>query len=145
MSVILICSFTVRTAGEGLCAAFAWLSFWKTFYCQNHLASCEETKMRRRASLRTMKTGTLKFLALMGMVLTSCSRPSGQQVTEVKRPLQQLKIVPAAQSNGHAAIACGYFQKAMTEVSKGLLTNSELEQRIGSTYDHARLATLDSV
>jgi len=33
----------------------------------------------------------------------------------------------------------------MNEVSKGLLTNRELEQRIGSVYDNARLATLDSV
>jgi len=33
----------------------------------------------------------------------------------------------------------------MNEVSKGLLTNRELEQRIGSVYEHARLATLDSV
>ena len=92
-----------------------------------------------------MKRGSTTCLALMGMVLTSCNHPSGQQVTEVKRPLQQLKLVPRAQSNGSAAIACGYFQKAMTEVSKGLVTDGELRQRIGSVYDQARLATLDSV
>jgi len=43
-----------------------------------------------------------------------------------------------------AAIACVDFQKTMKEVSKGLLTNTKLEQRIGSVYEHARLATLNS-
>jgi len=33
----------------------------------------------------------------------------------------------------------------MSEVSKGLVTEHELQRRIGSVYDHARLATLDSV
>jgi len=78
------------------------------------------------------------------MMLTSCNHPSGSQVTEVKRPTQVLKIVPASQFNGSAAIACSDFRKAMTEVSKGLVTDSELRQRIGSVYDKARLATLDS-
>ena len=91
-----------------------------------------------------MKTGSITCLALMGIVLTSCNHPSGPQVTEVKRPTQELKLVPAAQSNGSAATACSDFRKAMTEVSKELLTNSELEQRIGSVYEHARLATLNS-
>jgi len=36
------------------------------------------------------------------------------------------------------------FPKDHEEVSKGLLTNRELEQRIGSVYEHARLATLNS-
>jgi len=62
----------------------------------------------------------------------------------VKRPTQVLKIVPASQFNGSAAIACSDFRKAMTEVSKGLVTDGELRQRIGSVYDKARLATLDS-
>ena len=91
-----------------------------------------------------MKTGTIRYLALVGMMLTSCNHPSGSQVTEVKRPTQVLKIVPASQFNGSAAIACSDFRKAMTEVSKGLVTDSELRQRIGSVYDKARLATLDS-
>src|SRR5215510_7601552 len=54
----------------------------------------------------TMRTGTIKYLVLLGMVLSSCNHPSG------------------------------------TQVSEGLLTNSELEQRIGSVYENARLATL---
>ena len=91
-----------------------------------------------------MKTGTIRYLALVGMMLTSCNHPSGSQVTEVKRPTQVLKIVPASQFNGSAAIACSDFRKAMTEVSKGSVTDSELRQRIGSVYDKARLATLDS-
>ena len=91
-----------------------------------------------------MKTGTIRYLALVGMMLTSCNHPSGPQVTEVKRPTQVLKIVPASQFNGSAAIACSDFRKAMTEVSKGLVTDGELRQRIGSVYDKARLATLDS-
>ena len=84
-----------------------------------------------------MKTGSITCLALMGMVLTSCNHPSGTQVTEAR-------FVPAAQANMPAAIACVDFQKTMKEVSKGLLTNRELEQRIGSVYEHARLATLNS-
>jgi hypothetical protein len=91
-----------------------------------------------------MKTGTIKYLALVGMMLTSCNHPSSPQA-EVKRPTQQLKLVPAEQSNFPASKACAYFQKTMNEVSKGLLTNSELEQRIGSVYENARLATLNSV
>jgi hypothetical protein len=85
-----------------------------------------------------MRIGSIKYLALMGVVLSSCNHPSGTQVTKA------LFVVPAGQSNGQAAIACGYFQKTMNEVSKGLLTNSELEQRIGSVYENARLATLIS-
>jgi len=73
----------------------------------------------------------------MGVVLSSCNHPSGTQVTEAR-------LVPAAQANMPAAIACVDFQKTMKEVSKGLLTNRELEQRIGSVYEHARLATLNS-
>jgi len=96
-------------------------------------------------SALTMKTGTFKYLALMGVVLSSCNYPSGTQVTEVKRPTQVAKLVPAAQFNGSAAIACSDFRKTINEVSKGLLTNSELQQRFGSVYDHARLATLNSV
>jgi hypothetical protein len=91
-----------------------------------------------------MRTGTIKYLALMGVVLSSCNHPSGTQVTEGKRPTQQLKVVPAARANGRATMACFDFQKTMNEVSKGLLTNSELEQRIGSVYENARLATLNS-
>ena len=86
-----------------------------------------------------MRIGSIKCLALMGVVLSSCNHPSGTQVTKA------LFVVPAGQSNGHAIGACGYFQKTMTEVSKGLLTNSELEQRLGSVYENARLATLNSV
>src|SRR5215475_10713151 len=85
-----------------------------------------------------MRTGSIKCLALMGVVLSSCNHPSGTQVTEAR-------LVPAAQANMPAAIACVDFQKTMKEVSKGLLTNRELEQRIGSFYDHVRLATFDSV
>ena len=92
-----------------------------------------------------MKTGSITCLALMGMVLTSCNHSTGPQVTEVKRPTKQLVVVPAAQFNGSAAMACGDFRKTMTEVTKGLVTDGELERRIGSVYDHARLATLDSV
>lgn len=92
-----------------------------------------------------MKTGSITCLALVGMVLTSCNHPSGPQVTEVKRPTGKLVLVPAAQFNSSAAMACSDFRKIMNEVSKGLLPNSELQQRIGSVYDHARLATLDSV
>jgi len=55
-----------------------------------------------------------------------------------------LKIVPAEQFNSSAAMACSDFHKTMTEVSKGLVTDGELRQRIGSVYDKARLATLDS-
>ena len=99
---------------------------------------------RDDGSTLTMKTGSIKCVALMGMVLTSCNYPSGAQVPEVKRPTKQLKLVPASQTNGSAAFACGDFRKTMSEVSKGLLTNRELEQRIGSVYEHARLATLNS-
>ena len=92
-----------------------------------------------------MRTAHIKCLALMGVVLSSCNYPSGTQVTEVKRPTQVAKLVPAAQFNGSAAIACSDFRKTINEVSKGLLTNSELQHRIGSVYDNARLATLNSV
>src|SRR5262249_8481280 len=92
-----------------------------------------------------MKTGSIKFLALMGMVLTSCDHPSGPQVPEVKRPTQQLTLAPASQSNGSAGFACGVFRKTMSEVSKGLVTDGEFQKRIASVYDQARLATLDSV
>jgi len=85
----------------------------------------------------TMRTGTIKYLVLLGMVLSSCNHPSGTQVTEAR-----IRIVPAEQANFPASKACAYFQKTMNEVSKGLLTNSELEQRIGSVYENARLATL---
>ena len=84
-----------------------------------------------------MRTGSIKFLALMGVVLSSCNHPSGTQVTE-------MRVVPAAEANMPAAIACADFQKTMKEVSKGSLTDRELEQRIGSVYEHARLATLNS-
>ena len=93
----------------------------------------------------TMRTGTIKYLVLVGMVFTSCNHAPGSQVTEVKRPTQVARIVPAEQANFSASKACAYFQKTMNEVSKGLLTNSELEQRIGSVYENARLATLNSV
>jgi hypothetical protein len=73
----------------------------------------------------------------MGVVLSSCNHPSGTQVTE-------MRIVPAAEANMPASIACADFQKTMKEVSKGSLTDRELEQRIGSIYEHARLATLNS-
>jgi len=92
-----------------------------------------------------MKTGSIKFLALMGMVLTSCNHPSGPQVPEVNRPTKQLELVPRSQTNGSAAFACGVFRKTMSEVSKGLVTDGEFQKRIASVYDHARLATLDSV
>ena len=85
-----------------------------------------------------MRTGSIKYLALMGVVLSACNHPSGTQVTEARIEL-------ATQSNGFAGIACGEFRMIMNEVSKGLLANSELERRIGSVYEHARLATLDSV
>ena len=84
-----------------------------------------------------MRTGSIKCLALMGVVLSSCNHPSGTQVTE-------MRIVPAAEANMPASIACADFQKTMKEVSKESLTNRELEQRIGSVYEHARLATLNS-
>ena len=84
-----------------------------------------------------MRTGSIKCLALMGVVLSSCNHPSGTEVTEAR-------LVLAAQGNMPAAIACVDFQKTMNEVSKGLLTSRELEQRIGSVYEHARLATLNS-
>src|SRR5262249_42517664 len=84
-----------------------------------------------------MKTGSITCLALMGVVLSSCNHPSGTQVTWARLP-------PAARENMPAAIACVDFQKTMKEVSKGLLTNRELEQRIRSVYEHARLATLNS-
>src|SRR5262252_4144608 len=77
------------------------------------------------------------------MMLTSCNHASDPQVTDVKSPTQ-LKLVTASQFNRSAAIACGEFRKAMTEVSKGLVTAGELRQRIASVYDKARLATLDS-
>jgi len=73
----------------------------------------------------------------MGVVLSSCNHPSGTQVTAAR-------LVPAAQANMRATIACAYFQKTMNEISKGSLTNSELEQGIGSVYENARLATLNS-
>jgi hypothetical protein len=92
-----------------------------------------------------MRTGTIKYLALMGMLLTSCNHSSGPQETEVKPPQQQLKLVPRSQVNGSAAIACSDFRKTMSEVSKGFVNHRELQQRLGSVYDHARLATLDSV
>jgi hypothetical protein len=84
-----------------------------------------------------MRTRSIKCLALIGVVLSSCNHPSGTQITT-------MRIVPAAQANGRADMACAYFQKTMNEISKGLLTNSELEQRIGSVYENARLATLNS-
>jgi hypothetical protein len=100
---------------------------------------------RDDGSTLTMKTGSIKCLALMGMVLTLCNYPSGAQVPEVKRPTKQLKLVPASQTNGSAAFACGDFRKTMSEVSKGLVTDGEFQKRIASVYYHARLATLDSV
>src|SRR5262245_33419535 len=90
-----------------------------------------------------MRTGSIKYLALMGVVLSSCNHPSGTQVTEARIALVT-EARSAAQVNVRATIACVYFQKTMNEVSKGLLTNSELEQRIGSVYENARLATLNS-
>jgi hypothetical protein len=75
----------------------------------------------------------------MGVVLSSCNHPSDTPVTEAR-----MRIVPAAEANTPATIACVDFQKTMKEVSKGSLTNRELEQRIGSVYEHARLATLNS-
>ena len=86
-----------------------------------------------------MRTGSIKCLALMGVVLSSCNHASGTQVTEAR-----IVVVPAAQANTPATIACADFQKTMKEVSKESLTNRELEQRIGSVYEHARLATLNS-
>ena len=77
-------------------------------------------------------------------MLTSCNHPPGSQITEVKRPTHVAKLVLAVQANFPASKACAFFQKTMNEVSKGLLTNSELEQRIGSVYENARLATLIS-
>ena len=91
-----------------------------------------------------MRTVSIKCLALMGVVLSSCNHPSGTQVTEVRRPTQVAKLVPAAQFNGSAAIACSNFRKTMNEVSNGLVTDGELRQRIASVYDNARLATLNS-
>jgi hypothetical protein len=79
----------------------------------------------------------------MGVVLSSCDHPSGTQVTEARIALVT-EARSAAQVNVRATIACVYFQKTMNEVSKGLLANSELEQRIGSVYENARLATLNS-
>jgi len=73
----------------------------------------------------------------MAVVLSSCNHPSGTEVTEAR-------LVPAAEANMPATIACADFQKAMKEVSKESLSNRELEQRIGSVYEHARLATLNS-
>jgi hypothetical protein len=92
-----------------------------------------------------MRTGRIKYvyLALMGVVLSSCDHPSGTQVTEARIALVT-EARSAAQVNVRATIACVYFQKTMNEVSKGLLANSELEQRIGSVYENARLATLNS-
>ena len=84
-----------------------------------------------------MRTGSIKCLALMAVVLSSCNHPSGTEVTEAR-------LVPAAEANMPATIACADFQKTMKEVSKESLTNRELEQRIGSVYEHARLATLNS-
>ena len=92
-----------------------------------------------------MRTGIIKYLALMGVVLASCNHPFGQQVTEVKPPPQQLKVVPRSQVNGSAAFACSDFRKTMSEVSNGLVTDGEFQKRIASVYDQARLATLDSV
>jgi len=91
-----------------------------------------------------MGTGTIKYLVLMGMVLTSCNHAPGSEVTDVNRPTQVAKLVLAEQSNFPASKACADFQKTMNEVSKGLLTNTQLEQRIGSVYENARLATLNS-
>jgi len=91
-----------------------------------------------------MKTGSIKYLALMGVVLSSCNHPSVQSVTEVKPTAQFLVLVPASQTNASAAIACSIFRKTMNEVSKGLIAGGELEQRIGSVYERARLATLNS-
>ena len=102
-------------------------------------------EVRFVGSTLTMKTGRITCLALMGIVLTSCNHPSGPQVTEVKRPTKQAVLVPAAQFNSSAAIACSDFRKTMTEVSEALVTDRELQQRIGSVYERARLATLDSV
>src|SRR5262245_10600357 len=92
-----------------------------------------------------MRTANIKCLALMGVVLSSCNYPSGTQVTEVKRPTQVAKLVPRSQVNGSAETARSDFRKTMSEVSKGLVTDGELQKRIASVYDHARLATFDSV
>jgi hypothetical protein len=73
----------------------------------------------------------------MAWLLSSCNHSSSTPVTESR-------LVPAVQANVPATIACVDFQKTMNEVSKGLLTNSELQRRIGSVYEHARLATLNS-
>ena len=90
-----------------------------------------------------MRTGSIKYLALMGVVLSSCNHPSVQPVTEVK-PTAQISVLPASQTNASAGIACSVFRKTMNEVSKGLIAGGELEQRIGSVYERARLATLNS-
>ncbi len=90
-----------------------------------------------------MRTGSIKYLALMGVVLSSCNHPSVQPVTEVKPPAQ-ISVLPASQTNASAGIACSVFRKTMNEVSKGSIAGGELEQRIGSVYERARLATLNS-
>ena len=91
-----------------------------------------------------MRTANIKYLALMGVVLSSCNHPSVQPVTEAKPTAQVLELAPASQTNASAAIACSVFRKTMKEVSKGSIAGGELEQRIGSVYERARLATLNS-
>ena len=50
-----------------------------------------------------MRTGSIKYLALMGVVLSSCNHPSVQPVTEVK-PTAQISVLPASQTNASAGI-----------------------------------------
>src|SRR5262245_37383609 len=94
-------------------------------------------------SLSQITTGT-RFLVLLGLLLTSCNRPSSQLETEATAPQMQLKVVPAGQTNAPAGTACIDFSKIMNDVSKGLVTERELQQRIGSVYENARLATVVS-
>src|SRR5262245_20259753 len=91
-----------------------------------------------------MRTGSIKYLALMGVVLSSCNQPSVQPATEAQPTAQGLDLVADSQTNPSAGIACSVFRKTMNEVSKGLIAGGQLEQRIGSVYERARLGTLNS-
>jgi len=93
--------------------------------------------------LLIMKRG-IQFLALIALLPSSCNRPPTQQ-TEVNAPPMQVKVAPATQFNGSAAMACSDFRITLSEVSQGSVKNTELQRRVASVYERARLASLDSV
>jgi len=69
----------------------------------------------------------MKSIALLSLVLAGCS-----------------STPPEQRQNASAVIACRDFATTISDVSKGLLTELELRQRVQAIYENARLASVDS-